>query len=62
MLAEQPHRLVDGGKRGVIQAPGEDVVEADDSHLLWHAHPGLRQGLQHADGHLVVRADYRIGQ
>ena len=53
---------MDRGKRGVIQAPGEDVVEADDSHLLRDAHAGLGKGLQYADGHLVVRAHYRIGQ
>ena len=62
LLAQQPHRLVNGRERRVAQAGGEDVVEADHRDLLGHPHPGCGERPEHPDGHQVVRADDRVRQ
>ena len=53
---------MNGGERGVAQAAGEDVVEADHGHVLRHPDAGPGQRLDHADGHLVVGGDDGIRQ
>ena len=61
-FAQHAHRLMHGGQRGLAQAAGEDVVEADQGYLVRHGDPGPGQRLEDPDGHLVVGGDDRIRQ
>ena len=61
-LADAPDRLVDRGQRRVAQGGGVDVVKADQRDVIRHPDRVLGQGTEHADRHLVVGADDRVGQ
>ena len=62
LLAQQAHGLVHGGERGIEQAAGIDVVEADHGHLLGDPYAGRGEGPQDPDRHLVVGAHDRFRQ
>ena len=51
-----------GGERGIEQAAGIDVIEADHGHLPGDPYAGRGEGPQDPDSHLVVGAYDRFRQ